>query len=232
MNRVLESRKISPQTVAAVGIAIHRVGLHVGVLYRVTKSDSVRILHLGQHEGLASEEPTDSYVCWVRPSLGLDRAMAVAALCRRIWKQNQDGKIPYGFSTPSAFFDASGRKLKSPATVGLTCASFVLAVFAAASIPLIRPETWPVPTREDVVRQRKLLEVQIVRMGAGHAQRVRAEIGNIRFHPLEVAGAATAEILPADYAYSSLLGKEINKLLTFIRSKSETPPATERRRDE
>ena len=109
MNRVVESRNISTQTVTSLGIAVHCSGLHIGILYRVTRDDSVRILHLGSHNGLASDEPRGLYVLWVRLSVEADRAKAIAAYCRRIWKQNEAGKVPYGFSVPNEFFDASGR---------------------------------------------------------------------------------------------------------------------------
>lgn len=218
MNRVLESRNVSPQTIANLGIAVHKHGLHIGVLYRVNQFESVRILHLGHHDGLASDTPTSAYVCWVRPTLEVDRARAVAALCRRIWKQNRSGRVPYGFSSPNDFFDMSGRVLKGRAKVGLTCASFVLAVFAAANLPLVKIETWPAAGRKDMLRQKKLLGAQLALMSAEHAGRVSAEIGNFRYHPLEVAGAATAESLPTDHQYAVRMAKKINTLLTRILS--------------
>ena len=90
------------------------------------------------------------------------------------------------------FFDPSGL-LEGPAKIGLTCASFVLAVFDGARIPLVKTNAWPkLATTEDINRQKALLELQRHLMEEDHARKVKAEIGNLRYHPLDVAGAGTA----------------------------------------
>ncbi|HET6250174.1 MAG TPA: hypothetical protein VFE47_20960 [Tepidisphaeraceae bacterium] len=216
MNRVLESSKMSPQTVTAIGIAVHRAGLHIGLLYRVTANDSVRILHLRYHQSLASEQPGSAYICWIRREIEPDRAVAIATYCRRIWKQNRRGKVPFGFSLPTEFFSPSGSMLTGPAKTGLTCASFVLSVFSAASVPLVNTDSWPPPTAEDIKRQAALLNSQRHLMRPDEIRAVSEEIGNPRFRPVDVAGAATAEKFPATYAYASKVGKRIAKLLATL----------------
>jgi hypothetical protein len=144
-----------------------------------------------------------------------DRAMAIAAFCRRIWNQNERNQIPYGFSSPNRFFDTSGNAIKGPAKVGLTCASFVLAVFEGAGVVLADLDTWPNPTAEDIERQRELLN-NLSRdpdVSREHLSAAEAEVGNTRYHPLDVAGAGTAHQLPFSYQYASKIGSEIQKLL-------------------
>ena len=157
MNRILRSSQISPHTVPSVGLAVHFSGLHIGVLYRVTETEAVRLLHLAWHHALRSDQLKAEYSCWIRLAIHEDRAMAIATYCRRIWKQNQRNQLPYGFSEPNDFFDTSGNLIKGPAKTGLTCASFVLALFEAARTPLADLDTWPEPTSEDIERQRALL---------------------------------------------------------------------------
>jgi hypothetical protein len=218
MARILRSDQISPQTVTAIGIAVHRKGLHIGVLYRVTDSATVRILHLAWHHALRSEELKADYACWIRPDILDDRAMAIASFCRRIWKQNQRNQVPYGFSRPNDFFDTSGNLIKGPARIGLTCASFVLAVFAAAAFPLADLATWPVPTAVDIERQHELLQKldEDPCVNKDHVQAAKAEIGNTRYRPLDVAGAGAASEFPAPYSLASKAALEINTLLESI----------------
>lgn len=220
MNRVIESSRLSLQTVPAIGIAVYAHGGHIGLAYRVAEGEAVEILHLAGHLDLKSEAPTAAYVCWVNPGIAEDRANAIGALCRRIWKQNKNERVTYGFSAPGQFFTASGRqyKVKGPAAVGLTCASFVLEVFEKARLPLIRAP-WPPPSDQDIADQTNLLLHlrQDHPKEKEHADAVEKEIGNIRYAPLQVAGAGTCDTLPADYPYANTMAAAIRELLAKIR---------------
>ncbi len=215
MDRVLLSNHISPQTVVGVGIAVHFSGLHIGVLYRVSENAAVKLLHLAWHNKLRSDDLSPVYKCWIRPAIADDRSLAIAAYCRRIWKQNERNQLPYGFSHPNKFFDTSGNIIKGPAKIGLTCASFVLAVFEGAGVLLADLEGWPSPTQEDMERQRALFDrlEGDDHVERGHVAAVRGELGNTRYHPLDVAGAATADPLPSSYEHAATVGREIQKLI-------------------
>src|ERR1019366_5213972 len=119
--------------------------------YRVSEGEPAQILHLAWHEKLRSDLPDPDYVIWTRPNIERDRGLAVAAYCRRIVKQATRQQVPYGFSQPDDFFDADGSFVRGPSKVGLTCASFVLALFQKAGVSLARTEEWPPATPEDVV---------------------------------------------------------------------------------
>ena len=217
MDKVLESSRISMQTVSTIGIAVHRHGGHVGLLYRINREEPVEILHLCGHLELKSEVPSRGYACWVRPTFQSLRAKAIAAFCRRVWKQNRNGRVPYGLSKPGQFFDFSSGKLlaRGPAKVGLTCASFVLEIFNQTGFPLVKYEDWPDPSKEDIKKQRAYLK-EIKRdypNEVEHAKAFEAEIGNIRYTPLQVAGAGTADVPPVDYAYASDIAAKIHDLL-------------------
>lgn len=221
MERVLQSADISPLTVSTVGVAVHRNSQHIGVLHRVAEGEPAQILHLAWHERLRSERPTSDYILWTRPQIEEDRGRAVAAFCRRIAKQSAREQVPYGFSQPNDFFDSNGAFLRGPSRVGLTCASFVLAVFQAAGLPLAHTEQWPVPTSEDLARQRELLELlKQQQTAAEHLSALEKEVGNVRFRPLEVAGASTSSPLPASYEYAAQLAKSIQDLIDTLLSRT------------
>ena len=116
----------------AIGITIVSEGQqHIGLLHRDHSSGNTFLLHLAWHHRLNNSPPKPSYA-WVDPVIHPFRARQVAAICRKIWRANPAG-IPYGFSPASECFDPeTGKFLLGPARIGLTCASFVLAVFEAA----------------------------------------------------------------------------------------------------
>lgn len=187
------------------------------MLHRVSEREPVHILHLAWHERLRSEPPSSDYVVWTRPQIEGDRGLAIAAFCRRIAKLSSKQQVPYGFSQPNDFFDSSGGFVRGPSRVGLTCASFVLAVFHTAGVPLARTDEWPLPTIEDLARQKELLEQLKERQTpAEHVSACEAEVGNVRFRPLEVAGASTASPLPASYEYSARLATSIQELINGL----------------
>lgn len=219
MDRVIDSSQVSPGRIAHVGIAIHKHEQHIGLLYRVAVRQPVLLLHLPWHNKLCSDAVTADYVLWVDPSIPEDRAKVVAAYCRRIWRKNEANGLPYGLSHPNRFFDHTGTVLGGPAKLGLTCATFVLAVFDTARLPLIRYETWRNPTDKDIKRQRKLAKrlEDDSQVTAEHVRAFAREIGNIRYAPLEVAGAATSDSLPTDYEYAARVATHIRRRLATMR---------------
>lgn len=218
MERVIDSSRLPPGDADHVGIAIHRGGQHIGVLYRVTLGKPARLLHMAWHNRLCSVSPGAEYVLWIDPAVPRERAMAVAAFCRRIWKKNSEDGLPYGLSKPNRFFDHTGGILKGPAKVGLTCATFVLAVFDTAGLALVQYTTWPQPTGDDIARQRELAErlQKDQQVPREHVRAFRTEIGNIRYRPHEVAGAATSDSLPADHEYAARVATRIKRKLATL----------------
>lgn len=217
IRRVVKSKDISPQTVTSIGIAVYSSLTHVGLLYRVSEQQPVEILHLKWHRLLASEPPPEDCVCWIRPEIAADRADAIAAQCRRIWKCNGRNQITFSFGRPTGYFDFSGNQIKGSAKSGLTCAAFVLAVFDAAKFPLVLESDWPPPTAEDFGRQNELLESlkETRDFTAEDEKTYKAEIGNVRFRPLEVAGAGTADQFPATHQFSQMMAAQIEDIIKF-----------------
>lgn len=219
MERVIESSRISPKNVADIGIAIRRCGTHIGLLYRATVHTPARLLHMPWHNKIRSESPSVDYVLWIDPSIPKERAKVVAAFCRRIWKKNEANGLPYGLSQPNKFFDHTGRVLKGPAKVGLTCATFVLAVFDTVGLALVRYETWPKPDKKDIERQEELARrlEQDKQVSREHARAFRGEVGNIRYRPLEVAGAATNDSWPSEHKYAARVAVRVRRKLAMLR---------------
>jgi len=136
-----QDRPIEDIEFAAIAIsAVSPTQRHIGLLHR--DSSSVLLLHLAWHHDLRNHSPGPNYI-WISPRVPSRRLRHVAAKCRQVWRANPDG-IPYAFSPPNDCFDANtGAYLLGPTGHGLTCASFVLAVFESVGLRLVDQETWP-----------------------------------------------------------------------------------------
>ncbi len=170
---------------------------HVGILYRF---DGVMyVLDQCWHERFRCEPADKPYPCVVPNLLDAEFDNIVSA-CELFVDRNirrPSGRLPMGFKQPQkARFNAEG-ELIWDGSVGLTCATFVLAVFDAVRIPLVDLRGW---RRRDADDERhssllRLMELgndaaRIPKASKEHIERVRAELPCVRVRPEEVAGAA------------------------------------------
>lgn len=201
----------------AVAIAVVRDGQqHVGVLHKEDVLNEVKLGHLAWHNQLKESQPRDCYL-WVDPPIPTRRARQVAARCRQILRANVRG-IPYAFSPPSDCFDVeTGSFLLGPSRVGLTCATFVLAVFDAAGLRLAEYNTWPQQRAGDAEWQQFIIE-QLEESGgsAEHVALVRKEIGAVRHRPEDVAGCAASDQLPCPFKIAEPLSLDILNQLRLL----------------
>ena len=209
-----QQRSFSEIRHVAVVIAVVRQGQqHAGILHKEETLDEVLLAHLAWHNQLKNSEPKDAYL-WIDPPIPTLRARQVAARCRQILRANKRG-IPYAFSAPNdSFDDETGSFLFGPTRAGLTCASFVLAVFDSAGIRLANYATWPQQRDGDLEWQQFIIE-QLEEDGADaeHVAFVRNEIGAVRYRPEDVAGCAAADQLPCRFDVAEPLSEEILKQL-------------------
>jgi len=163
--------------------------LHTGVVYR-EKPDHIKMLHLQFHHVLMNDAVGEDYFV-VEMDFIEERLQAVSALCRRIARKYVNGGIPYGLTPPNDVFDAvTGELLLGPTATGLTCATFVLAIFQAARLPLIDLESWPPADAFD--RRWQLWIASMLRKHTrddAHADAVLSEVGVGRIRPEHVAAA-------------------------------------------
>ncbi|WP_283966822.1 hypothetical protein [Tritonibacter sp. AK171] len=173
-----------------LGLAIKNIAgdqNHCGVLYRLD-SGEIRMLHLAFHYDLRDEKLKPDYLC-APAGLEFENQLVVAAYASAI--ANSKPSIPYGFDANGMIFDdESGELLEAPAGKGLTCATFVLALFRTLGFEPLDEETWP--TRdEDKQWQDQIMQAM---MDAGASQNhIDAVINNgqsRRFRPEEVVGTS------------------------------------------
>jgi hypothetical protein len=214
MDRVFSVSERHFSEIRGVAIAITSsddVQRHVGILHKEEFSGQILFLHLAWHLILKNEEPKP-YYAWVDPSIPSLRARQVAARCREVFRANPAG-IPYAFSPPNdCFDDETSAYLFGPTRHGLTCATFVLAVFMTAGIHIILPETWPSSRSGDDLWREKIITG--LRTGSPpateeHIANVEAESGLTRFRPEDVAGAAATSPIPVSFEQALPFAEEI-----------------------
>jgi hypothetical protein len=191
---------------------------HTGIAYRVDEAAPFQFLHLAWHRDLRKQGRIPAHYCWVDPRIPAARLRQLAAICEDICHANLVEKVPYSFGTPVSAFDERTKKfLLGPTTTGLTCASFVLAVFERAQLQLVQYSGWPAPDDQDVRWQQIVLDAlrNTTGVSSDHVQAVEREIGtSVRYRPEQVAGAAAIRgRRPVKYRYAQCVGNDIVRFL-------------------
>jgi hypothetical protein len=155
----------------------------------------------------------DATFYWVEHKIDQLRLYGVLAFCDLIIQANPAG-IPYAFDSPSDCFDSeTGQFLLGPSKKGLTCATFVLAIFHAVGLRLLDLTGWP-KREEDARWQESIINLLRGRASQEHIDAVTSQVGAVRVRPEEVAGASAAEIHPIGFANANALAIEILQQLT------------------
>ena len=180
-----------------IGIAITRINdtqHHIGILLKDNSFGTIRFLHLAWHLILEFDEihssnfnPTN-YLFTI-PNLPKGRDAQLVAACKKIWKKNNDDGIPYGFNEPKFSFDeATGAFLFGETKLGLTCSTFILAVFEHVGVNLINYQTWK--DRPDDDEWRIATAKRIEQRYPEHAQLILNSPHAPRYRPPDVTVAA------------------------------------------
>jgi len=213
------------KTFGHIGVAIGSGAFspygHVGLIHR--EREQVRFLHLAWHFWLQEDE-LQSYA-WVVTPLLAEHAMLVAARCRSIARKHSAG-IPYAPKFLASRFDDEGELVLGKGEHGFTCATFILAVFEHAGLPLVSKESWPSRTDDQSfvqtivkqlnsslahLRQKRVIYEQVLDLAkaellrqretelARHIENVDSEVIDARFRPEEVAAASSIDPCPASF---------------------------------
>lgn len=204
-------------TVEDVGIVIRTFGgsrqVHIGMLYKIGAANALN-LNLRDHLDLRNEPPSASY-CWMQIQLDEINRRLLASLCALIAKKSQ--AIPYGFSYNGLYFSQSGDYLPRDLGHGLTCATFVMALFETYSIPVLTENEWTAADLEDQGWQAQ--RVQQISLGRGPflAGAIGKYVGHPRYKPEHVAAGAVDKHRPLGLSDATKLGTRILRDLGKLR---------------
>jgi hypothetical protein len=215
MDRAHLSADSQVENLQGVGVGIYKDATHIGLLCHDASGKVIRFLHLAFHEDLRESDDASKCILWVQAKLENEQAEVVAAQARLIYRVHGLGGIPYGFSPYGGYFGAKGEIRWSAVGNGLTCSTFVLAVFERGGIRLVRGETWPTGREDDKQFQRKMIEELRNQASASesHLKGMKKDVGQVRFRVLDVAGAVAADGYPADFETADRLGAELRAMM-------------------
>jgi len=212
MGRIYSRAALPVDNVAVAAAGIYRDGAHIGVLHRADPATPVKFLHLCDHLVLKNENPRPSMTAWIDPDIDSDVLELVTDWCRLIFDLHGSGKMPYGFSSPEAFFDDGGNIRKEG--IGLTCATLVLAIFHQVGIKLIDYSTWPKLSRADKKACGEMGE-HIRGNDLHQFHKLETDATKSRYRPLHVAGAVSADATrrPVRFRSAIQLGGKVRRML-------------------
>jgi hypothetical protein len=186
---------------------------HVGIAFIENDELTYSLAHLPFHHRPLKGRLTDYYY-WVELRLSRARRLQIAARCREILASHPGG-LPFAFTPPNDCFDKeTGQSLLGPSGSGLTCATFVLAVFDSIGLPLVKWDTWPYRAK-DILWQKRVVKALKERKAAGdsisheHITAVEEQRDAVRCRPEEVAGSSTAPSFPLTFEEVEPLAVEV-----------------------
>jgi hypothetical protein len=183
-------------------------GSHTGILFRV--NGVLIIQDLQWHERFRSE-PCRRLPHFVTLGLEPEEQHDVRNMCQLIHERqnskdpSKEYRIPYAFRyTNKANINRATGEVQLVDGLGMTCSTFVLAVFQSVEIRLVNIETWQA-REDDVARHESLLkkmrgeEPGFEPAPDDHIEQVAKEVNCMRVRPEEVAATGMFDDLPATF---------------------------------
>jgi hypothetical protein len=194
-------------------LAPNRGQVHIGMLYKIDAEAPLN-LNLRDHLDLRNEPPSDSYG-WMQVQLDEINRRLLSALCALI--ASKCLSIPYGFTYNGLYFTHSGDYVARDLGHGLTCATFVMAIFETYSIPILKTQEWTLADLEDQGWQTLRANQIRIQRGAIIADAIAQHVGQPRYRPEHVAAGAVNEKRPLGRSQAVRIGKRIMRELAQAR---------------
>lgn len=200
-----------------VGIAVARTGrgtTHVGIAFQWR--DKQYLYHQAFHVDTKLEDfdaGTASYggaTVVVALPLRKDRQKAIAGFLDSLGKTNP--QYPYSLKyDPKARIDRALGRLVLSDGKGVSCVTFVLAVFQTFQVRLVDATTWPTDRPEDLAAQQWLIDMIAKHPCASdeHKQAVRDEKSCTRVRPEEAGGSGYYKIWPVVFAQADPASQDV-----------------------
>lgn len=182
-----------------IGIVVSHDGeqFHCGISYELNKGFNA--LHLEWHHRLTYTENPDEFSHWIKPNIHKIRQKMVSTKCKRIRNYLDKIPIPYALLYCQTSFNNDGMLVLGENEHGLTCATFVLAVFNSCGIKLIDIENWPFRDDDNIWHEKIIKYLNSSKsVSQKHKEYVAKEKGCARFRPEEVGMSSTFEPQPGN----------------------------------
>ncbi len=204
------------------GFAIRRVTAsqwHVGMLYKFGAAEA-RLRHQCSHDYLRDEEAKghECHFLWVDIAALDDINKKLIA--GKLTKAGGD-KIPYGigFQEGGSYIDNETlRYINTNPGMGLTCASYILAVLASLGFRPLDIEHWK-STEADIAWQTSILLAVGIPHQSEHYIKETNNIGAPRFRPEHIVASGLESEWPIDQLTAEVRGSDVITVYCSIRSR-------------
>jgi len=199
-----------------VGVVIKKNSLgrnHCGIVFK--DKDKSKLIHLKKHcklELLDVDDLSADRYLWIESKIHPKRQRMVTGMCRRISERHMEMKIPFGLNYHATRFnEKTGEVVLGSGEYGLTCATFVLAVYDSCGFNLLDLDSWP--TRPDDAKWHK----DFIRtmeysdkfgeygVGNAHIEKMKKSVACARFRPEEVAAGTMFKDNELPVSFDSVL---------------------------
>jgi len=207
-----------PTSDAAVFVHEGPIGAHVGLVYRTATSGLHRLLHQAWHYDTHDDTIADWSVVaraslwWVIPGLDPYELADLRMAAMRTANGLMERQIPYAMDRKDAAIDSEG-VVDLRASLGLTCATFVLLLFESANLQLIDAASWArdrsaARQAEDAAVHRRMVEY-LRKEDPLHADRVQGDVECVRVRAEEVAVSSGITARPVGFSTADPLGRDL-----------------------
>lgn len=192
-----------------IAILIRKIGenqLHCGIIHK--NEEDYEFLHLAWHNFLSNDklnvnEEKFKEAYYTISSIPKLRQLSIAAFCRLVYSRDKEQDIPYGLKYEGSPFNDEGIINLNKNSCGLTCATFVLAIFEVTGVNLIDYSKWPIRDEDKIWHKHIIKSLEFTKdkyknVTQTHINNVKSEVGCSRFRPEEVAISLCFEITPED----------------------------------
>ena len=184
-------------------------GTHVGFLYR-REDASIWFCDVAWELWLRNEPKNQHDMCWVNIGLPDSILELVAAILEEMDKNK--GAIPYDvrYSSSQSYFDPSSWEYTNQAP-GLTCATFVMALFQGLQIALFNVDAWPSRPGDEPALDNLISHLAADGVDPIRIQEMRTNHKNVRFRPEEVCGSVGETTWPVPFPTAEPLGHDVRQ---------------------
>lgn len=196
---------------------------HVG--FYINEAAQPELIHLANHLQLCNDTVEEyerggaKFLAYECQHFLDEQVEEIVSFVKTVWKKNQNN-VPYGIGSDNfaLFFDGEGQVANRNPGTGLTCATFLMSIFASQLYPVIDESSWQ--NRADDKDWQEIVLSWLARYPqlADHVAEQRKSVGvAYRYRPEEVAAcSALYDDTPFPFAEAVDYGQS---LLKAIRAK-------------
>lgn len=211
----------------AIAITHGAFGSHIGIAFHKAKEEGPHVLHLAWHQKL-TVDPYPPESCWIASCVEMSplAGKQLVGIVRAVAKRSPAINYAVNCIAPKGSFDGNGNYKPPRGSHGLTCATFVSEVFRAASLPLIKEDTWQ-PNESNVKWGNDVCD-RLAKHNSSeeHVAAVRRSINGLRVRPEEVGAASELPVKARPAAYEAVVDSAQRVMQTLHQSCPLFPPAS------